>query len=563
MENIVDETIYLEQDEEITSVIDKIKNLDGKSIYLVVPKNATILQSIVNLKILKKEAENLEKEIALVTQDKIGRNLASQAGLTVYDSTKSAKPIMGTTLPEPETSETIELDLSPKNDLIFNPKVKVHHYGNQEKILSSKISISAIKANFSRDSQGLSNDKESAIIEEKSDLKNIPISQIIKKDKKLSKKKIIFLSLMVLLLLAGLFYYFPQATININLKSQIMEKEINILADNNINKINEANNSIPGDLLEVESELTQSFNATGTREIGEKAQGTITLINGTGDSQTVEQETELKAAEGQVYLAKESAVVPKATASVDSSGNVVKTSGKISLKVQAKEAGESYNIAATNFTVSGNSKLTAESKDAMQGGFSKKITIVSQNDLDNAKANLLQDQSAKNLAEIKNKAGEQKIIADSLQNEVLSYSANKKQSEESETFEATIKVKSRLISYWEKDFREIIVKVLNKEIPPDKELLLSAQDEIIIKSTQNDYSMGKINILSSVKTNVVSKIDEVKLKKSLAGKNKEIAQQEIKKMAGVSSVSLIVKPSWWSKSLPKLPKNIVINKEVK
>lgn len=558
----MDETIYLEQDEEITSVIDKIKNLDAKSIVLLVPKNAAIIQSIVNLKILKKEAQNLQKEIALVTQDKIGRNLASQAGLTVYDSTQSARPVVASAPPEPETSETIELDLSPKNDLIFGPKVKVHHYDIQEKTPTSKISISAIKANFGRDLKKLPDQEESLAYQEKSPWQKTPISQLVKKESKTSRSKIIFFSLL-LLALVGLLYYFPQAVISINLQSQMMEKEINILADNNINKINQFNNSIPGELLEVENESSQSLNATGIQEIGDKSEGIVILINGTGDNQTVEQGAELKAASGQVFLAKEAVTVPKATASVDSSGNVTKTSGRVSLKVQANQAGESYNITAASFTVSSNSKLMAESTETMQGGLSKKITIVSQNDLDNAKASMLEEQSAKNLEQIINKAGEQKIISDSLENELLSYSADKKQGEESSTFQATIKVKSRLISYWEKDFREIIVKALSQEIAVNQELLLTSQDEIVIKSTQNDYSMGKINILSSVKTNVVSKIDEAELKNTLSGKKTEFALEQIRRMPGVSSVSLVIKPSWWSKSLPKLSKNIFIKKEVK
>ena len=49
----MDEIIYLELDEEIPSVIDKMKNLSGKSVALVIPKGASIIQSVINLKILK------------------------------------------------------------------------------------------------------------------------------------------------------------------------------------------------------------------------------------------------------------------------------------------------------------------------------------------------------------------------------------------------------------------------------------------------------------------------------------------------------------------------------
>jgi len=60
-------TIYIEPDEEITSVIDKLTSAASAQVILVVPKEATILQGLVNLKLLKMEAKKLSKEIAIVT----------------------------------------------------------------------------------------------------------------------------------------------------------------------------------------------------------------------------------------------------------------------------------------------------------------------------------------------------------------------------------------------------------------------------------------------------------------------------------------------------------------
>ncbi|MEK7097467.1 MAG: hypothetical protein AAB906_01305, partial [Patescibacteria group bacterium] len=87
----MNEIIYLEPSEEITSVIDKIRTLPGDSASFVIPRGATIAQSIVNLKLLKKSAEGMKKEISLVAIDRISRNLASQIGLTVYSKVSEAQ----------------------------------------------------------------------------------------------------------------------------------------------------------------------------------------------------------------------------------------------------------------------------------------------------------------------------------------------------------------------------------------------------------------------------------------------------------------------------------------
>jgi hypothetical protein len=83
--------LYLEPDEEITSVVDRLKEIDDDEVAIVVPKRAGLLQSIVNLKLLRYQAEQQKKRISLVTTDKTGRNLASAVGLTVYQKLPEGK----------------------------------------------------------------------------------------------------------------------------------------------------------------------------------------------------------------------------------------------------------------------------------------------------------------------------------------------------------------------------------------------------------------------------------------------------------------------------------------
>ena len=77
------ETFYIEVDEEITSIIEKLRKTQSAEVFIVVPKGALLIQSIINLKLLKKEANDLEKEILIITQDKLGKMLIEKAGITV------------------------------------------------------------------------------------------------------------------------------------------------------------------------------------------------------------------------------------------------------------------------------------------------------------------------------------------------------------------------------------------------------------------------------------------------------------------------------------------------
>lgn len=77
------QTFYIDIDEEITSIVDRLRKSKFKEVIIVVPKRAILIQSIVNLKLLKKEAENFKKELIIVTQDKLGKMLIEKAGIEV------------------------------------------------------------------------------------------------------------------------------------------------------------------------------------------------------------------------------------------------------------------------------------------------------------------------------------------------------------------------------------------------------------------------------------------------------------------------------------------------
>ena len=77
------QTFYIDIDEEITSIIERLKKARANEIIMVVPKRALLIQSIVNLRILKKEADENDIQLMIVTQDKLGKMLIEKAGIFV------------------------------------------------------------------------------------------------------------------------------------------------------------------------------------------------------------------------------------------------------------------------------------------------------------------------------------------------------------------------------------------------------------------------------------------------------------------------------------------------
>ncbi|MFA6047743.1 MAG: hypothetical protein WCV59_02615 [Parcubacteria group bacterium] len=84
------QTFYIDIDEEITSVVERLKKARASEIIMVVPKRALLIQSIINLRLLKKEAEGMGLQLMIVTQDKLGKLLIEKAGILVQQKLDDA-----------------------------------------------------------------------------------------------------------------------------------------------------------------------------------------------------------------------------------------------------------------------------------------------------------------------------------------------------------------------------------------------------------------------------------------------------------------------------------------
>jgi len=86
----MDNRFYVDTDEEITSIVGKIRGAKEREIFLIVPKGASIAQSLVNLKLLDKEAKRNGKGLIFISSDEHVRKLANKAGLAVKKSLSSS-----------------------------------------------------------------------------------------------------------------------------------------------------------------------------------------------------------------------------------------------------------------------------------------------------------------------------------------------------------------------------------------------------------------------------------------------------------------------------------------
>ena len=95
--------IYLEADDEITTVVRRVRAADAQRVIVVAPGRSRATSSAVALRLLARAGEEAGREVALVG-DALTRSLAAEAGLTAYatlDDARRAEPRPASRRPKP------------------------------------------------------------------------------------------------------------------------------------------------------------------------------------------------------------------------------------------------------------------------------------------------------------------------------------------------------------------------------------------------------------------------------------------------------------------------------
>ena len=108
--------LYLDADTEITEAIEKLKKAKEKEVRIVVPSRSGLLQSSVNIKLLKKSSKDSDKSLILVTNDKITKNLAGSLGIAVASSVKALPHVPDVEKSTDKIPEKLQIDEDKSNE---------------------------------------------------------------------------------------------------------------------------------------------------------------------------------------------------------------------------------------------------------------------------------------------------------------------------------------------------------------------------------------------------------------------------------------------------------------
>lgn len=566
--------VYAEIDDEVTTLYDKVKQTNSKGIYIVVPKRAILFQSLVNLQILKRKAEDDGKEIFLITNDKNGIHLAQKIGIEVYDK---ANPEGKSSLFASE-GEDEKLKITPLKASI-NAVDEEAPTRMAEKKLSIGEILSKIKGRASIDISKIKT------AEKKQDPQKPKSKFVIIAPNRHALIAMVSITLIILLVIV--YVALPGVTIYLTPTASVLEKSVNItLADAQRNRAElETHPSHEIASYPISTRVSKAITqpATGKKfsDKGANAGGNIIIYNTLNTDRPLVTQTRFQTKDGIVFRIADDIVVPGA----DSTGP-----GQIEAYVIADQldstgsiVGARGNIEPTRFFLPGlkgenQNKVYAESKEAMKGGVTDYMTFVTQQDLEAAKTRIKDELTKTAIEELRKAIKDKAAIA----GQTSTYDLLQGDTQAITTGEVAIQVDETLVDKQISEFQvtgymdvsgiyydhDAMLEILKDELllkkSPQKELLRINEGSTTYRIFQRDEAAGKIKITANIKGVEQYQIDPEKengaqllekIREHIAGLDIEEAKVYIQNLPEINKVEISSWPAW-SPTIPSLTDNI-------
>ena len=561
-------TIYIDIDDEITSIIDKISQSKQRIVALVLPKRAAMLQSIVNMKLLARAGNEHKKQLVLITSEASILPLAGAVKLHVAKTLQSKPTIpAGPKVPGEELDVDDESLSEGARESQDSPEDDSDIEDVEDAIPASAKSIPIDKSKSVGELAGAA---PKALAEETIDLEDeiedvtgdddseATSAKKSKSDKKLKipnfdnfRKKLLIGGGVFVLLIIGWYvggFVLPTATVTIKTDNISVDTDMSFTASASAKALDVDKKIVPAVLKEVKKTDVEKITATGQKNVGEKATGTVTvkLTNCAEASTTVPSGTTVS--NGSLSF------VTQADINLSSVkiGNQCKndnfpafSSGTV--KVVASSPGDQFNLSGGRaFTVAGVSNVAGVDSSVMTGGTNKNVTVVSDQDVANAKQKLNDKSKDAATTELKKQLTDagQFILPDSFAKADPTITVTPAVGTESADVSVTSETTYSMLGVKREDLKTLVVTAAKKQFDATKQSVNDdGLDKAIFRAGDKKSSSEQaFSVQSTVSTGAA--IDQDAIKKDIAGKKKGDVQQILGNRPGVKEVSVKYSPFW-------------------
>ena len=291
----------------------------------------------------------------------------------------------------------------------------------------------------------------------------------------------------------------------------------------------------------IDAEATTK--ATGKEEVGEKAEGTVTFYNNDGDPIKLSKGTEISASNGQVFIVNDDVTVASASGDIFSGTEPGTKDGSVT----AKDIGDDGNVpSGTRFSVGSNSNLAARNDKAFSGGSSKELTVISEDDLEVLRQDIIKKAQGKGKTELSKQAAKDLTVLPVVGGSSLEkpqYSGDVGDEAKEVTLKAIVVFSG--VAYDEADLKEYVESVFQEKYDGES----FADDSI--KQTLSDIDFADDETVEadvSMQAGLIPEIDKDEILATSQGKSAKETQRMVSSLPQVIQSEVVFSPP-----LPLLP----------
>lgn len=541
----VKKTIYVDADEEITGVIDKLRSSSEPIVALVVPKSASVFMSIVNMKLLKRAADQSKKKLVLVTSNQSVLPLAGSVGMHVA-ANPNAKPYIPsapeTAAPSIADSDEQSIEINSASEPAVDSEAAASPIGPKNSITpkaagAATIAVDAAKAPKVKKAKG----------------PKLKVPDF----KKFRTLLIAGIALLLVLIVGGYWALAiaPKATVTLRGETDTKNLSFKIGADTAAKTLDEEKMIVPSMLKEIKKTETEKVAATGQKDKGEKAKGTIKIYNCNKDdklsdvTRTVPAGTGVSAS-GFTFILQTSVEVEPSSFN---GNNCSYNRASDAAVVVAQNPGDQYNISEKqrSYSVAGFSSMIADGS-SMTGGTSQVVKVVANSDIENAKQKLSAKQvgATEELKASLNAEGYTGLV-DTFAAANGNYVPTPAVDSEANEVIVSVQTTYTMLGVKKDDLKKLVETKAAKDagIDTNRQSILSNG---LDKATFQLGAKAGTSTDVTVKTDIIAgpQIDQNAIKSEIAGKKRGVAEQSLANRPGIKEVRIDTSP-FWNYSVPK------------
>ena len=344
------DVIYIDVEDDITSIIGKVNDAKQKIVAIVPPKRIGAIQSAVNLKLVHRAAENADKRLVIISNNPALASLAASAGIPVAKNLQS----------KPELATIAALSIDEDDDIIDGAELPVGEHATQAE-KGAEVGSAAVAAPVV--AAAAAEKTKSSRLKDGGKVPNFNNA----------RKKIFIIGAVAAALIAFLvwaIFFAPAARIIITAKTSDAALSSRVTVGPTLSTDLRAS-TIKAETKVIKKDVSIPFTATGKKDVGERATGQVKFSSGqiSALGTTIPAGTVLTSSSGATYTTNASVTITLSNYTGAPAG------------ITATESGASFN-GATGSMSGAPSGISATVSQTTSGGTDKVITVVQQSDVD-------------------------------------------------------------------------------------------------------------------------------------------------------------------------------------